>query len=132
MNYKITSNNTSLIIIDVQQGFDDSKWGQRNNPDAEGNISHLISFWRNEKRPIIHIRHCSVESDSPLRPNQPGVEFKREAMPIKGEQIFEKSVDSAFIGTNLESYLRENGIEEIVIAGLTTDHCVSTTTRMAG
>ena len=131
MNYKITSN-TALIIIDVQQGFDDPKWGQRNNPNAEGNISRLISFWRNEKRPIIHIQHCSVESDSPLRPNQPGVEFKREAMPIKGEQIFEKSVNSAFIGTNLESYLRENGIEEIVIVGLTTDHCVSTTTRMAG
>jgi nicotinamidase-related amidase len=53
-------------------------------------------------------------------------------MPIKGEQIFEKSVNSAFIGTNLESYLRENGINNIVIAGLTTDHCVSTTTRMAG
>ena len=37
MNYKITSN-TALIIIDVQQGFDDPKWGQRNNPNAEGNI----------------------------------------------------------------------------------------------
>ena len=92
----------------------------------------MINFWRNEKRPVIHIQHCSVEPKSPLRPNQPGVEFKREAMPIKGEQIFKKSVHSAFIGTNLESYLRENDIKEIVIVGLTTDQCVSTTTRMAG
>lgn len=53
-------------------------------------------------------------------------------MPIEGERVFEKSVNSAFIGTKLESYLRDNNIEEIVIVGLTTDHCVSTTTRMAG
>jgi nicotinamidase-related amidase len=131
MSYKVTSN-TALVIIDVQQGFDDPKWGRRNNSNAEGNISQLISFWRNKKLPIIHIQHCSTKSDSPLRPNQPGVEFKREAMPIEGEQIFKKSVNSAFIGTNLESYLRQNGIEKIVIVGLTTDHCVSTTTRMAG
>ncbi len=50
MNSKITSN-TALIIIDVQQGFDDPKWGQRNNPNAEGNVSRLISFWRNKKTP---------------------------------------------------------------------------------
>jgi len=131
MNHKMTSN-TALIVIDMQQGFDDPKWGQRNNPNAERNISSLISIWRNEKRPIIHIQHCSDEPGSPLRPNQPGVEFKQEALPIQGEKIFQKSVNSAFIGTDLESYLRENGIEQIVITGLTTDHCVSTTTRMAG
>ena len=131
MDYKITSN-TALVIIDVQKGFDDPKWGQRNNPDAEENISHLISLWRNEKRPVIHIQHCSVEPESPLRPNQPGIEFKPEAMPVQGESVFQKSVNSAFIGTKLESYLHHNKIKDIVIVGLTTDHCVSTTTRMAG
>jgi len=131
MNHEINSN-TALIVIDVQKGFDDPKWGERNNPNAEANILRLINLWRNEKRPVIHVQHCSVESDSPLQPGQPGVEFKPEAMPRKGEQIFQKSVNSAFIGTTLESYLRDNGIEHIVIVGLTTDHCVSTTTRMAG
>jgi len=73
-----------------------------------------------------------VESDSPLRPELPGYQFKPEAAPIEGEPVFKKTVNSAFIGTKLESYLRDNGIEQIVIVGLTTDHCVSTTTRMAG
>ena len=128
----LLSSNTALLIIDVQQGFDDPKWGRRNNPDAEANISNLINLWRSEKRPVIHIQHCSVEPDSPLRPELPGCQFKPEAAPIEGEPVFKKTVNSAFIGTKLESYLRDNGIEQIVIVGLTTDHCVSTTTRMAG
>jgi nicotinamidase-related amidase len=46
--------------------------------------------------------------------------------------IIPKQVNSAFIGTDLEQQLRKNGVETLVIAGLTTAHCVSTTTRMAG
>lgn len=127
-----TPSAAALLIIDVQQGFDDPKWGARNNPDAEANISNLIKLWRSEKGPVLHVQHRSVEPDSPLRAELPGFQFKPEATPIEGETTFVKTVNSAFIGTNLESHLRDNGIENIVIAGLTTDHCVSTTTRMAG
>ena len=51
MDYTPDSN-TALIVIDVQKGLDDPIWGERNNPDAEANISRIISFWRNNKRYI--------------------------------------------------------------------------------
>jgi nicotinamidase-related amidase len=124
--------NEALLIIDVQKGFDDPFWGNRNNPYAESNIALLLSAWRRKHLPIIHIQHCSVEPDSPLRPNQSGNEFKDEALPIAGEKQFTKTVNSAFIGTKLEQYLRDQSITDLVIVGLTTDHCVSTSTRMAG
>ena len=124
--------NDALLVIDVQKGFDDPCWGNRNNPHAESNIALLLSAWRRKQSPVIHIQHCSVEPDSPLRPNRPGNEFKEESMPIAGEQRFTKTVNSAFIGTNLEQYLRDQGITNLVVVGLTTDHCVSTSTRMAG
>jgi nicotinamidase-related amidase len=122
----------ALLLIDVQKGFDSPYWGIRNNPQAEANMKRILDVWRRTVRPVVHVRHMSVEPDSPLRPNQSGNEFKPETAPIEGERVEEKVVNSAFIGTKLEAYLRGHGIETVVIVGLTTDHCVSTSTRMAG
>jgi nicotinamidase-related amidase len=73
----------------------------------------------------------SREPGSPLRPGHPGNAFKPAATPLSGEPVFQKQVNSAFIGTGLEQHLRERGIETLVLVGITTDHCVSTTARMA-
>lgn len=121
-----------LLLIDVQKGFDSPSWGVRNNPNAEINMQALLHLWRRTKRPVVHVRHMSTEIDSPLRPGQEGNDFKELVAPVPGERIEEKSVNSGFIGTGLESFLRENNFHTVIIAGLTTDHCVSTTTRMAG
>ena len=125
--------NAALILIDIQQGFDDEKhWGPRNNPRAEANAARLLQTWRASQRPVFHVQHRSVTPGSPLRPGQPGFEHKAEVRPLPGEPVIGKSVNSAFIGTDLEARLRQAGIGTLVIAGLTTAHCVSTTTRMAG
>lgn len=125
------SSDTALLIIDVQKGFDDPEWGNRNNRDAEKQIQRLLETWRETGRPIIHVQHMSCEGESPLRPNQQGNEFKPETAPRAGEPVFQKEVNSAFIETNLETHLHDREIQSIVITGLTTNHCVSTTTRMA-
>jgi nicotinamidase-related amidase len=127
-----SSNNRTLLLIDCQKGFDDPKWGVRNNPNFEENTKSLIHRWRLENQNIVHVRHSSTEDGSPLQPNAPGFEFYDWAKPMNGEKEFVKNVNSGFIGTTLEAYLRKNGITSLVIAGLTTNHCVSTTVRMAG
>lgn len=123
--------NTALIIIDVQKGFDHPSWGPRNNPGAEAAIARLLGAWREAKRPIFHVQHLSRNAASPLAPGQTGVEIKDEVKPLKGETVITKQVNSAFIGTDLEDRLRRLGITNLVITGLCTDHCVSTTARMA-
>lgn len=124
-------NTTALLLIDVQQGLADPSHGARCNPGAEANMARLLNAWRERGQPVIHVRHCSVEPDSKLRPELPGNAFKDEVKPQAGEKEITKTVNSAFIGTGLEQYLRESGISSLVIVGLTTDHCVSATTRMA-
>ncbi len=126
------SRDTALILIDIQQGFDDPAWGQRNNPDAEKNMAALLYAWRQTERPIFHIQHLSQNPRSPLAPNAPGSKIKEMVLPQHDEPVIQKKVNSAFIGTNLEERLRQRGITTLVIVGLTTNHCVETTTRMAG
>lgn len=122
---------TALIIVDVQKGFEEPGWGQRNNPQAEENIARLLDAWRRTGRPIYFIQHQSRNPQSALRPNYVGSEIKDEVQPLPGEPVLQKNVNSAFIGTDLEDRLRANNQETVVVTGLTTDHCVSTTARMA-
>jgi len=125
------AHNAALLIIDVQKGFDDAVWGRRNNPQLEERVAELLDAWRDRNAPVIHVRHMSSSPASPLRPGQAGNDFKLQARPLSGEAVYEKSMHSAFIGTTLKADLRRRGMDTLVIAGLTTNHCVSTTTRMA-
>ncbi len=122
----------ALILVDIQQGLDDPWYGVRNNPDAERNAGRLLTLWREHGWPVVHIQHLSTNPESPLYPGKPGVPHKPEVTPLPGEPVMTKHVNSGFIGTNLEQWLRDHQIEDVVIAGLTTNHCVETTTRMAG
>ena len=126
----------ALMLIDIQKGFeyeDIEYWGgRRNNPEAEANARKLLDFWRQNNLPIFHIQHCSTNPNSKFAEGKIGNDFQEITKPIDGEQIIKKNVHSAFIGTNLKQQLDNSNIKKLIIVGLTTDQCVSTTVRMAG
>lgn len=127
------SNNTALVLIDIQKGFDDlSYWGPRNNPGAEQQASKILSAWRAKGLPVFHVKHNSTNPKSKLVAGQYGNEIQDVVKPLPTEPVISKNVNSAFIGTDLQERLEKQQIKDLVIVGLTTDHCVSTSVRMAG
>jgi len=133
INFKL-KDRPALILIDIQKAFEDLPYwgGERNNPDAEKNAGRILNFWRAHQLPIYHVKHCSTNKNSPLVEGKPGNQFQDVVAPKHGEIVIKKNVNSAFIGTDLKEQLDQEEISVLVIVGLTTDHCVSTTTRMAG
>jgi nicotinamidase-related amidase len=122
-----------LLLIDIQQGLENLAYygGRRNNPKAEEKVAELLAFWRELSLPLIFVKHNGTPP-SPLSPGGEGNDFKEIIKPVPGEMIIEKTANSAFIGTSLHEILREKGIKQLVLVGLTTSHCVSSTARMAG
>ncbi|WP_355661379.1 cysteine hydrolase family protein [Halomonas salifodinae] len=118
---------TALVIIDMQRAIDG--WGEPSNPDLEANLAELLACWRGGSGHIVHVRHFSRSPGSPRRAGQPGAEFKDCVTPAQGERVLTKHVDSAFVGTDLEAWLRRHGVGHLVVAGVTTGHAVGTTVR---
>jgi nicotinamidase-related amidase len=124
----------ALLVIDVQRGFEDAgHWGRRNNPACEENIRALIDAWRDRGHPVVLVRHDSTEAGSPLAPGTPGNTFAPELDGVEPDLLLTKQTNSAFYGEpGLQAWLDERAITRLVLCGVSTNHCVETTARMAG
>lgn len=144
----LKSANPALLVIDVQEAIDhfhtplqDSNrsnnhpnnhgTSQRNNPNAEKVIAQLLHHWREAGLPIVHIRHASKFPDSPYHPDSPYYGFKKEAAPQGEETVITKSENCAFINTNLNQWLQDQGVTELVICGVLINHSIDATVRVA-
>lgn len=125
----------ALVLIDIQNGFDELAWG-RPSPDAavaQDNMRTLAHRWVDTGRPIVVVRHDSIQPSSPLRSGQPGNDVVAWVGDLAAAVLVTKTVNSAFIGEpNLEAWLRGRGIGQIVVVGIQTNMCVETTSRMGG
>jgi len=126
--------NPALLLVDIQKAFMEKDYPGliRNNENAEFICGKILKKWRTLDLPIIHVRHSSTNPESKLHKSRPGFEFNDYVTPLENEMVLTKEVNSAFIGTNLENILIKSHIDTLVIVGMTTNHCISTTVRMSG
>jgi nicotinamidase-related amidase len=125
---------SALLVIDVQKGIDQvNHWGgNRNNPEAEGNILKLLSLWRKNNLPVYIIKHSSFSLESPFHPSNDGHALKDFVEPMQTEKLVVKSTTNAFLKTNLEMLLRDENVTNLFVTGFVTNNSVEATVRMAG
>ena len=124
---------TALLVIDVQMALahEDASGTERSCREAEVNIAALLEKFRSSGDTVIHIHHHGTESDDPFHPDAPGSAVQPVAAPLPGEAVVIKTGSSGFVGTRLQTILRETGVERVVLCGATANHCVESTTRSA-
>ncbi len=121
---------SALIAIDMQRGFDaPGRPALSSNPDEPA--LRLLTAWRSAGGAVFIVRHDSLDPGSPFAPAHPGNVLRDGFAPAPGETLIAKSVNSAFIGTDLDLRLRRSGAQTLVMFGISTDMCLSTSVRMA-
>lgn len=126
----------ALIVVDAQNEF--SADGQRpvpNHTSALAAILDHVARARREKRPIAWVRHHNRPNESrAFVPGSWGAELSPGFGPrseFGPEQMFEKDVFGAFTATGLEEWLRQHGVQSVLLVGFYAHMCLSTSAREA-
>ncbi len=146
---------TALLVIDIQNTYlempDDKaeadRWVpffERMNLTVIPNTADLIAWAREKGVEVIFARiACLTEDgrDRSLSQKKPGFNYlllpkdRQDSQVVpelepRGDEITVlKTTDSALTGTNLRLILHNMGISDVVVAGIFTDQCVSSTVR---
>ena len=140
---------TALIVVDMQNDFIapgaplETRMGQEMLPT----LKRVLDFSRNEGINVIYTAHVHRKDGSDLGlygeifpliaerkiliDGQEGSEIYPEIAPLENELLIKKSRYNPFFGTDLDTILRNKGIENVVIAGVTTESCCFATARNA-
>lgn len=122
----------ALVVIDMQMYVQDRLDGGRDHVhgDAIVKIAALAAKFRKDGETVIHIHHADPDPASPMHTGAPAQRVMPGIEPLCGEPVFVKSTSSPFASTDMENYLRDNGIETLVVTGAVAGYCVNTTVRV--
>jgi len=141
---KLCSEKAALLVVDMQLFFLDPKsptftcGGLAVIP----NIKRIIQAFRNANRPVIFTRHVHHADgldagimewwwEGMCIEGSPESEIHKDISPLDNEKVISKHRYSAFYNTDLETILRVQNIEDIVLAGIMTNMCCESTARDA-
>jgi nicotinamidase-related amidase len=129
---------TALLVIDVQQSFQQRPyWKGAEVGPFLANVQQLIDRAQAARIPVLQVFHFE-EDEGPAGPfsAQAGHVKALAELRIAPTAVFRKNVHSSLYGRDeqgrtLEAWLRENGIEHVIVTGIRTEQCCETTTRHA-
>lgn len=130
---EIDARTTALLLIDFQMDyfFPDKVW----IPDGEQTVtyaSRLVHWADLNGIAVVHVQHVSHAPGAPVFAyGSKGAELHPVVQPLAHHRLIQKGMPSSFNGTELKEFLAGRGIKTLVVCGLMTHMCVSTTARDA-
>lgn len=124
--------NRALLVIDVQNEYFTGKLPVSYPSGSLDKILQVMNTAHEKNIPVIVVRHTQPQEDTPIfRKGTPEWELHPEVAKFPYNLLIEKNLPGSFTGTELEAWLREKGIDTVVISGYMTQMCCDTTARQA-
>jgi len=128
-NALVKDSATALVVIDVQESFRHMPfWSEADLPAFRESLLRLDAACREHGVPVVHVFH--VGQAGPFT-EASGHVRAFDWLPGAAAVTFIKHTHNAFSDTGLDLWLRRRGIERLIIAGIRTEQCCETTTRVA-
>jgi nicotinamidase-related amidase len=124
------SNDTALLVIDVQNGMFAEDDPVYQGSELLATIGDLLAKARAAQAPVIYVQHNGGPGH-PLEPGSAGWPIHPAIAPADGEPVVGKATPDSFHETMLQAELEARGIAKLVVAGIQTECCVDTTCRRA-
>lgn len=123
----------ALLVIDIQNDYFEGGTAELFEPiPAMENAKKLINLFHQKNEPVIYIQHINTyEGADFFLPNSDGNKIYSKIQPLSDDPVFIKHAPDSFLSDGLAEYLKENGIEELVVCGMMSHMCVDTTVRSA-
>jgi nicotinamidase-related amidase len=128
----LDASSTALIVIDFQlEYFDGGRLPIPNGAAAMAHARQLVAFADAHGMPVFHVQHIGPAGGPLFAQDGERVAFHPEIQPALHHHVVQKTTTSSFASTDLHTQLRERKIRMLIICGLMTHMCVSTTSRDA-
>ena len=121
----------ALLVIDVQNDYFS---GMMKVTHPQGSFENILAAMDGAVRagvPVVLVQHSNPPGAPAFAKGGPGWQLHPEVARRGGALLVEKTLPGSFTGTKLEEWLRERGIDTLVIAGYMTQMCCDTTSRQA-
>ena len=113
---------TALIIIDIQNFYFPGGAAALVEPEkAAEKAKSLLEYFRTNHALVVHVKHEF----------NPGGEINDLVKPLDSEKVITKKDVNAFLNTDLDEYLKQNHIKNVVLCGMQTHMCLEGGTRAA-
>jgi nicotinamidase-related amidase len=127
---------TALLLIDFQNdyypSYSDAKYALSGTEAAADNAAQLLTKFRKQELPIIHVRHEFPTDDAAFfAPGSVGAQIHNSVLPITAETVILKHQINSFQDTTLQQTLDEKGVNRLIIVGAMSHMCIDAVSRAA-